>query len=57
MASDSLQDRFQKIGAPNTTADVLSRSPIGTPTVPVETARVTEYPIANGQPNSLTPNP
>ena len=50
MATDTYKDRYQKIGenpVPSTT-DILSSTPIGSATVPVETSRLTWFPVAPG---------
>lgn len=45
------QDKYEKIGAPDTTADDLTGTPIGTPAPPPpEAERLVHTPIAGGTP-------
>lgn len=50
MAADSTQDKFQALGAPATTADVQSGTPVGSATVPPADQRLIFTPIGGGTP-------
>lgn len=45
-----MQDRYEKIGAPNTDADDETVNPIGTAEVPAENARICYFPLGGGLP-------
>ena len=51
MATDTLADKFQKLGQPvGDGTDTYSGTPIGAAAVPVETSRLVHTPIAGGTP-------
>jgi hypothetical protein len=49
MTADTIPDRFAKLGVPaGDTSDVLSSTPIGTPTIPPVDQMLDYYPINPG---------